>query len=112
MDKTISMFRPHKTTQDPVSRKRKQEDGESTSTGHPNTNQYFGNESLNAFMIGDERRIFQKVFDEIDIIQLNATDDAEIDPSELLNFSFDLWTDGIFKKTENSQPNFRIVVLR
>lgn len=112
MDKTISMFKPHKTKQGSGSRKRKQEDGESTSAGYLNTNQYFGNESLNAFMIGDERRIFQKVFDKIDIIQLNATDVAEIDPSESLNFSFDLWTDGIFKKTENAQPNFRIVVLR
>lgn len=112
MDKTISMFKQGNVTQDAVSRKRKQEDGESTSAGHFNTNQYFGNESLNAFMIGDERTIFRKVFDEIDVIELNGSDVAEIDASESLEFSFDLWTDGVFKKTEHSQPNFRIVVLR
>lgn len=112
MDKTISMFKPQNATEDSVSRKRKQEDGQSTSAALSNTNQYFGNESLNSFMIGDERRMFQKVFDKIDIIELNARNVAEIDASESLEFSFNLWTDGIFKKTECSQPNFRIVVLR
>lgn len=109
MNNTISGIKTQNTKQNTVSQKRKHEDDdEMTST----TNQYFGTESLNAFMLGDGQNKFRKVFDKIDIIQLNAKDPEESDSSEMLNFSFDLWTDGVYKKTENSEPNYRIVVQR
>lgn len=114
MDNTISRFKSQDTMQDSGSRKRKHDDeGESSSEGIHNPNQYFGSGRLNAFMIGDERTKFKRVFDEIDIIQLNANDPTESDPSNgTLNFSFDLWTDGVFKKTEIPDPHYRMVVLR
>lgn len=109
MNNTISGIKTQNAKQNEVSQKRKHEDDdEMTST----TNQYFGTEPLNAFMLGDGQNNFRNVFDKIDIIQLNAIETEEFDSSEMLNFSFDLWTDGVYKKTENSEPNYRIVVQR
>lgn len=113
MDNTISKFKPQDVLRDSVPRKRKHDDGETSSGGLHHSNHDFGSGRLNAFMIGDERTTFKRVFDEIDIIHLNANDSTENDPSNgTLNFSFDLWTDGVFKKTEIPDPHYRIAVLR
>lgn len=112
MDNIISEFRSPNAKQESVPQKRKWEDSESTSEERHTENQYFGTESLNAFMIGDERKNFRKVFDQIDVIQLNSGELTETDPSEMLHFSFDLWTDVIYKKSDCLEPNYRIVVLR
>lgn len=112
MDSTISSFKSPNVNRDSVPRKRKHEEIGSTSEESSSKNQYFGTEPLNAFMIGDERNRFQKVFDKIDIIQLSANESAESDPSEVLHFSFDLWTNENYNTFEISEPNYRCVVQR
>lgn len=112
MDNTISSFKSQNVNTDSVPRKRKHGEIESTSGESSSASQYFGTEPLNAFMIGDERIRFQKVFDKIDIIQLNVNESAESEPSEALHFSFDLWTNENYNISENSEPNYRCVVQR
>lgn len=113
MDSTIVQFRPQKVETNSLPSKRKHSvNVATTSDERRKTNEYFGTGRLNAFMAGERRDDFQKIFDKIDIIQLHDNEVSEVDPSETLNISFDLWTDGIYKKSENSMPNYRIVVLR
>lgn len=51
-------------------------------------------------------------FDSIEIIKIEANTTNELSHDDSLRISFDLWTDGTFKKSKSSPPNYRIVVLR
>lgn len=106
MDMTISKFRSQDTPSASGARKRKHEDSSDDEERVRDTSQYFGNEPLHSFMTGDETEKFKEIFDQIDVIQLDASEAGNKDSVGELNFSFDLWTG------EGSQPNYRIIVQR
>lgn len=74
--------------------------------------QRYGNYALNAFMVGPEFKLFQQIFNKIDVIKLNLDDENDINCDQL-KFSFDLFAlDPSFSRTKCEQPCYRLIILR